>query len=792
MGASLFVMLAAGTANAADAPATTSPTMTGAGAEGTDVSELVVKAEANRAAKDAPAKASLEQVQPESIISRQYIEQAVSEVGDYTSVALIAPSISGIGSNGGGIGDYNKVTMRGFQDGQYNLTYDQISFGDTNDPTHHPADYWPASTIGAMVVDRGPGAAGDLGAANFGGAIHMFSPTVADTFGVQQKITYGSYNTVDSVTTINTGDIGSGARLLLNFNLRSSDGELSHSGGYMGNQMAKFVAPIGANWTFTALASQEYTKFGLADAGPGATWQQMQLYGKNFALSDVPGDQHNYNWNYEAKATDFEYVDLKGTVVPSVTAEDQLYTYYYANKTTAVNDITGLVGSNFLPGGNTAPLSNKNKALGRTAATNPTDVQGYDKLNLYRVWGNVIRINKEWPFGVLKIGSLQEISSTDRHNGYIDLSNGGAPDYKYAPVGPGTSYPLLTAPTNYKLQENSKWFQYQVFADFEIHIGDNLKLTPGVKYVDFTRNVNAANESVAGGPSGGKNQPLNDGSGGYLKNTYTSPLYFFTANYRVTHDWAFYGQVATSFLIPSLSALYVQGANLQGLQPQKSLTYQGGTVYTHGNLTADFDIYEVDTTNLYIACNIADPNAGNGQATTSGFCNVGKGRYNGFEGEAAYALPYGVSLFANGSSNVAKGLAQAANVPAGISASPAKGLTNAPRWTVAAGVIYNQGPWGASLTYKQSGRYVAGYNTTVGAGLTQPGGKGIYLPGFDTIDASGSYDFGHFKLKLAVFNLADKRAITSFSGQVPYTSTDNGLYQLQSGRTIMGTLIAKF
>jgi outer membrane receptor protein involved in Fe transport len=79
------------------------------------------------------------------------------------------------------------------------------------------------------------------------------------------------------------------------------------------------------------------------------------------------------------------------------------------------------------------------------------------------------------------------------------------------------------------------------------------------------------------------------------------------------------------------------------------------------------------------------------------------------------------------------------------------------------------------------------------AGYTSAG-KGIYLPGYDTLDASGAYDFGHVKLKLAVFNLADKRSVTSFNGQVLYDPTfkDTGLYQLQSGRTVMGTLQAKF
>ena len=39
---------------------------------------------------------------------------------------------------------------------------------------------FPASPIGAAGVDRGPGAAGDLGQENYGGAIHFFSPDVSD------------------------------------------------------------------------------------------------------------------------------------------------------------------------------------------------------------------------------------------------------------------------------------------------------------------------------------------------------------------------------------------------------------------------------------------------------------------------------------------------------------------------------------------------------------------------------------------------------------------------------------
>lgn len=774
VGASLFLMSAAGahaaeTVAAADqAPAT--PNMGSAGGEGTDVSQIVVTAERNRAAAQAPAKASLEEVQPESIISHQYIEQAVSEVGDYTDVALIAPSVSGIGSNGVGIGDYDKTTMRGFQDGQYNITYDGISFGDTNNPTHHPDDYFPTPTIGAMIVDRGPGAAGDLGQANFGGAIHMFSPTVSDTFGVTQRVTYGSFDTANAVTTINTGATSTGAKLLLSFDELHSNGELSYSGGDMSNQLAKFVMPIGSNWTFTAFGVRQYARFNFEDGdGPGETWQQEQLYGKNFNMTNIPGDEHNYKWNYEAKATDFEYVDLKGTVTPSLTAEDQLYTYFYANKTTATDGNGDLIGASTTASTYSSPINVATASLGEKVG----DIGGYDKLNQYRVWGNVVRINKDWGnWATLKVGGLTEIASTDRHNLLEDFTDNFEPDLKYTTKAD----PDLPAATNAKTQENSKWFQYQVFADFVVHLG-NLDLTPGIKYVNFTRSIGAANESVSGGE---KDQPLPIG-GGYLTNNYSSPLYFFTGHYKITHDWAFYGQVATSFLIPQLSDLASAAASVQDLQPQKATTYQVGTVYTKGNLTADFDVYEVDATNFITTCNLPNGNGG----TVGGYCNYGAAKYNGFEGEVAYALPHGFSVFANFSSNASKMAAVAADPAENISASPATAVANAPRSTYAAGVIYNQGPWAGTLTYKNVGAFLSnGFNTP-------------YLPGYDTLNASGAYDFGRFRVKLQVFNILDKRAITSYTGTTAQLFESNlpansaPYYTFQSGRTIMATLVAK-
>ena len=142
-------------------------------------------------------------------------------------------------------------------------------------------------------------------------------------------------------------------------------------------------------------------------------------------------------------------------------------------------------------------------------------------------------------------------------------------------------------------------------------------------------------------------------------------------------------------------------------------------------------------------------------------------------------------------------LANAANPGAGIAANPQQELANSPQWTDAFGALYHQGPWRASLTYKQSGSYVD-YNTP--SGFTSP--VTFHLPGYYTLDASVGYDFGHFAIKLQAFNLTDVRAVNSFTpgGNAKALFEVNGsdgkpdssIYTFQAGRDIELTLIGKF
>lgn len=111
-----------------------------------------------------PITSSIHTFEPQAIVSHSIIENSIPATSDYAQVILLTPGASLVPSSGNGVGLGDaKITLRGFKDGQYNITYDGIPFGDLNDPTHHSTSYFPDGTYERLIVDRGPGAATDLG-----------------------------------------------------------------------------------------------------------------------------------------------------------------------------------------------------------------------------------------------------------------------------------------------------------------------------------------------------------------------------------------------------------------------------------------------------------------------------------------------------------------------------------------------------------------------------------------------------------------------------------------------------
>ncbi|MBW8880734.1 MAG: TonB-dependent receptor, partial [Asticcacaulis sp.] len=500
------------------------------------VTTVIVKAEHSRAAANAPAKASVDATQPQSIISRPYIDLVVPETGDFTNVVNIAPSVSGTQGNGAGYGDA-KLVLRGFQDGEYNVTYDGIPYGDTNDPTHHSNTFFPASTIGAVIVDRGPGAAGDLGQENYGGAIHMFSNKVQDEAGFTQKLSYGSFNSWQTVSVLQSGRLDGmgGLKVLLNVQERGTDGALSYFSLKSSNQSIKAELPLGDNWTVTALFTHNMN-FSHQPDNDGATLAQVAQFGKNFYMNNDPATPQYYDYNRILKHTDFGYVRVNGDLGHGITLEDTVYTYFYSNHTFSALDVTGATLN--------GPKSKGGVIV--VAGAGLGDVPGYDKLNHYTVNGNILRMNKAWSFGTLKAGGLIETSDTNRHRYDLDMNFQGQTGNMVRDPREKACPTCNPDDKSMQIEENSYWWQYQAFADFAWTPSDSLTVTPGVKYVNFTRAVSGKI----------KTKPLSFVNG-YAKKKYDATLPFLTVNYKLAPNWSLYGQYAQGFQVPALSTLYV-------------------------------------------------------------------------------------------------------------------------------------------------------------------------------------------------------------------------------------------
>ena len=742
-------------------------------AEGSDI---VVTA--TRANTIAPVTASLKQAQPASIISRSFIEDSLPASADFNQIALISPSVSNTGAaNGVGLSE-SKAQIRGFQDGEYNITYDGVPFGDTNDPSHHSNTFFPSNTIETEIVDRGPGNASQLGQATFGGNINLFSRETRETPGVELKGSYGTYNTYLLRGVVQSGAIAKlgGTEIVLSGQHIGSDGARTYSPFRSNNVFGKIVVPIGPNAKLTILGTYNENSFNQPD-NDGVTLGQAALYGKYFSLNNDPKTMNYYKYNYTHKTTDFEVVKFEAELAPRSTFENRTYTYSYDNETLTGNDVT--IFGTATPTATTPALV----AAAVTAAdvTTPTQggkavlggVPGYTKTNKYRVFGDIAKTRLDFGFGALTAGAWIEFANTYRQQRDVNLVD-MTPNYvekalNLAILPAGTVQP----PANVKFDQNSRTIQTEEFVELELRPIAGLTITPGYKHVDFERKINALfNQTTRYAQQ--------------QHNTYTADLPFAQINYAITPHVSAYGEFAKGFLAPPLSVLYVVNPSLSTVAPERSTNYQAGIVFHGQNLSLDFDGYKIDFTNKFAS--VTTSNASDGVV----FINQGAVTYKGLEGQATYALPRGFAVFANGSRNYAK-----TQNPG----QPQQQVAKAPEWTAAGGVLYKQGPIRFSLIDKWVGhQYFVTPAGTIGATTYDSYNNPTYQSkGYNTAILSAQYDIGHFRFGLQVYNLLDSTRVTSISQGKAATGT-SGLtsvfpydqYIFQTGRQFSGDITVVF
>lgn len=732
-----------------------------------EVSQIVVTATTSKATTVAPVRSSLNATEPEAVITRKFMEETAPRVGDFSTIAVFAPSmIATPQANGPGLSDGGKISLRGFSDGNYTITYDGVPWGDTNGPSHHGTAFFPNSTIGGVIIERGPGTAGDMGQANFGGMVNLISLPLEDKLSLTQVITGASFNTQQYVTTLQSGNLD-GAKFLANFQELSSNGYLTNNHTWGNSQMVKGSAPLtGTGLTVSALYTHTTYLYNKSDIGDADVWQ-LDQYGKNFSLSNNPADENYYKYNWARKETNYEYIKLAGDLGHGFGMDNTVYSYGYDNDTeSGANNLVGPDQPGFTgyswtatPGTSyPAPgkaLTSANGALIQTDSTGAQIVPGYLKKNEYVVTGDIAKFFYDSPFGRLTTGVWYERSDSYRYIVDYNLIN-MQPDYRQsAATKPGPSGVYADVPLNDQYIEFSGWKQYEPFMEFDWKPIQGLTVTPGVKYVDWDLYVHAPVEAISTGA-----QPVN------IERVFVKTLPFAAANYHISNSWSAYAQYAQGMTSPNIGQLYVGDSAGTNIKPQLSTNYQVGSVYNLGNLALDGDVYYIEFTNKIQQ--YTDLLSGQPYET-----NSGGAIYKGVEMQANYAFPLGFSAFGNYSYNSAVGNNDKSNPLYN-----GHQLTGAPLWTAAAGirlqhnhVAFEDDEFILSAISKFVGsQYVNNASCSnvingvcqAGSSLTPVGG---IIPSYNQVDLSLTYRIGNYSIEGQVLNILDTHSLVSAKGK---------------------------
>lgn len=607
------------------------------------LSEVEVVEARVSALTQAPTESRLDAVQPQSIISLETITNTMSPTADYATIANLAPSVANVETNGPGLSESKHLTLRGFDDNSYNVTFDGIPFGDINDFSHHSTSYFPAKLIGQIVIDRGPGTASTIGEATFGGTIAMYSKDPRTDFAFIPTLSYGSWNTVLGHFELNSGlwPAADGASAIASYQYMSTDGYRTHSDMKRHTTYLKYLQPLGKNTELTFLSSYNWIKFN----NPGKVTQQaIDTYGRDYGLRSDPTATDYFGYNFQAKQADFEYLGITSRVAEGVRIEDKLYTYYYNNE------------------------SHESPSIG--SVFSKSSMTGAFKVNRYRTFGNYFLITSETAVGILKTGLWFDYSRNPRYQYRLDYTRAEAIDYD----------PLTgKAPKNtfqgwaYNMVDYLR--TYQPFVEYDWHLTPALVINPGLKYVRFTRVIEASLNQTK------PPVPLS------ASQTDEKTVPYLAANYRIDGQWSAYAQAAKGFLAPNLNQFYVTDPSHNQIKPEETTNYQVGTVFKRDRFNADLDAYWINFKNYPVQ--IPDP-----AAPSNPIFALAKGAYfSGLESQATYSLGNGLSLYGNASLNDATFKKSKLEVP------------YVPKHTAVLGLVYEgkEGFFG-SLTDKYVGR----------------------------------------------------------------------------------------
>lgn len=558
---------------------------------------------ASLAAQYSPVETPLDAHCARSEISPEFIHQFESPMADYGEVLQVTPGTFSVSPNGIGLGQ-DKTYFRGFADGKYDITWDDIPWNDTNSPTHHSWAFFPSQWLGGIDFDRSPGSASTVGPTPFGGSINLLSKEVSSQPSLRGTVAYGSFNTILTDGQWDSGHLfgNNKAGFTLDLQKVTSDGFQTYNHQQRIAGSIKMQYKQSEKLVLTAFSGAVV----LDNRTPNTTAPtraQVAQYGYNYLLNNDPTSPYYYGYNGYHLPTDFEDIGIAADPGHGWKIDVKPYTYGYTNHQFYTN---------------AAPLKTTTGGIDPSCAIPVGGILpcAQNQLNAYRKFGEISDISRTFRFGVFRTGMWYEEATSNR---------------SLYPTDPLTA--AVASVPSYR--ERYVTDSYQPFAEFEYFATTRLSLRGGAKYAAYTQNFKQdADNGKTIGNLGGLPFIVNNAS-------YNSWLPSADANYRIMRNWSVYGQFARGSVIPPTSVFDVKNGSVQTLpKPTNATTYQAGSVVKLSHLMLDGDFYYVKFQNAYSSFT---PTTGGLPVFYLGPDSLTRGG----ELEANYYLRQGFSIYGN-------------------------------------------------------------------------------------------------------------------------------------------------
>jgi iron complex outermembrane recepter protein len=652
-------------------------------------------------------KVELDASSPRSTLTAQAIEQIATPFSDYGTLANLMPSFVSSAPNGQGFDAAKNQSLRGFPDGQFNVTLDGIPFADPDGFAHHSTSVFPASSIDRMVMDRSPGSAIDLGYSTIGGSINIFTSDVSAKAGSRLYGSYGSFATTLIGVRLNTAQPQEDGQtgLMINMQHLQSDGAMTNALGRRDDVLLKSETKIGSA-QLTALYSYDRYHF---NNPPSVTTDQIAQFGANFGFTDKPGLPTFSGYGATDRTADFGYLRLQLPLGTGWKLSETLYSYSYNNRGLGLKGDASSAAASNIGSGFTVPA---------------TDIGGRVSDTKYRVAGNIVQLEYGDGVGTFRGGLWLDRSHQKSYRQALDLTTG-------APYNANKN-----ANSSYQFDWKAELETVQPFVEYEWRVNPQWNVKPGLRYQSVKRTFEATVVPTS--------QP---GTNGSIDRKVNSTLPSLSTNYALMPDTNVYAQWSNGALVPNQSFFYTASpAAGNQVKPQTSRALQTGLRHASAGWAGSVDAYLIDFKD-YISAS-TDP----GTKITS-YLNGGKVRYKGLEFEGNAELGLGFSAVGNASVLSAKfqqaGMTNAAQLAG-------DDIALVPKYTGLLGLVYQRAQWNGSVLTKfiglqNQGRngssdgpnfQVAAYsytNVTVGRGLDDLLGMGRSRLSFQINNVEGRH-----------------------------------------------------